>query len=494
MASPAANSAAEAQRRFGRQVTTFVVIGFLAILAAAVAAALVVARTNTHAYWVAHTYQVQEQLELVSRQGAAMRAEAILAAYQHKPKGQTYYAAQKALFEAIDRIGVLTADNPHQRARIPVLRRYYQVFSAMYDPPAGPDFAARVAHVEAVRQALLPMRQALMNEERGLLVQRVASEQTSVRRFWIVLPLAAILLVVVGAVSVLAIRKFTGELARSKDELEALNEGLEDAVRDRTRDLQRANEEIQRFAYIVSHDLRSPLVNVMGFTAELDASRKLIEKLIDTVEEKAPELVTKEVRLAAREDLPEAIGFIRSSTQRMDRLINAILRLSREGRRTLAPERLDTDALIQSAIDSIRHRVDELGIDIATEGTLPTITTDRVAFEQIMNNLIENATKYLAPGRAGVIRVRGHAAHGRALFEVADNGRGIDPRDHERIFELFRRSGAQDQPGEGIGLAHVRALAHRLGGTVDVASELGNGATFRVNLPVTFAGEKETTV
>jgi hypothetical protein len=73
---------------------------------------------------------------------------------------------------------------------------------------------------------------------------------------------------------------------------------------------------------------------------------------------------------------------------------------------------------------------------------------------------------------------------------VADNGRGVDPKDHDRIFDLFRRSGAQDRPGEGIGLAHTRALAYRLGGTIVVESELGRGATFRISLPVAFIGEQ----
>jgi signal transduction histidine kinase len=69
------------------------------------------------------------------------------------------------------------------------------------------------------------------------------------------------------------------------------------------------------------------------------------------------------------------------------------------------------------------------------------------------------------------------------IVAVRDNGRGIDPRDHQRIFDLFRRSGHQDQPGEGIGLAHVRALAYRLGGTISVESQLGEGATFFLSLP-----------
>ena len=86
----------------------------------------------------------------------------------------------------------------------------------------------------------------------------------------------------------------------------------------------------------------------------------------------------------------------------------------------------------------------------------------------------------------GEIVVRGQRHGARARFEVQDNGRGIAPQDHERIFELFRRSGPQDQRGEGIGLAHVRALAYRLGGTVTVSSELNEGATFIVDLPVAY--------
>ena len=75
------------------------------------------------------------------------------------------------------------------------------------------------------------------------------------------------------------------------------------------------------------------------------------------------------------------------------------------------------------------------------------------------------------------------------IYEVADNGRGIDPKDHDRVFDLFRRSGPQDQPGEGIGLAHVRALAYRLGGVVDCESALDQGAVFRLSLPVLYTGD-----
>jgi signal transduction histidine kinase len=292
-----------------------------------------------------------------------------------------------------------------------------------------------------------------------------------------------------AAASILVFLRYTRELAGSRDRLKDLNDNLEDAVEARTAELQRANDEIQRFAYIVSHDLRSPLVNVLGFNSELEAAAKPIAALIERAEAEAPQILTEEVRRAVREDIPEAIGFIRTSTQKMDRLINAILKLSREGRRTITPEQLNMDDLVQGAADSLQHRVAEISAEITVEKPLPPLRSDRVAVEQILSNLIENAVKYLKPGRPGHIRISGRLTSGRVVYEVADNGRGIDPKDHERVFDLFRRSGAQDQPGEGIGLAHVRALAYRLGGIVSCESALDQGATFRLSLPAIHPGE-----
>jgi signal transduction histidine kinase len=291
--------------------------------------------------------------------------------------------------------------------------------------------------------------------------------------------------IALAALSIFLVRRS----ARARDAAEArlrdINLNLESTVEERTADLREANQEIQRFAYIVSHDLRSPLVNVMGFTSELDAATKAVSELIERVETRAPEAINAEAVQAAREDLPEAIAFIRAATAKMDRLINAILKLSREGRRVLSPEAIDMTAMVAGIRDSLAHVIDTKGIELAIE-PLPALTSDRVAVEQIFSNLIENATKYLEPSRSARIIVGGRRDGGRALYTVADNGRGIDPKDHARIFDLFRRSGRQDTAGEGIGLAHARALAIRLGGMIEVESELGQGATFRVSLPIQF--------
>ena len=293
--------------------------------------------------------------------------------------------------------------------------------------------------------------------------------------------LAALLVVLLAGLSLWLVRRYVIEIQGARDQLNRMNAGLEATVEERTGDLVRANEEIQRFAYIVSHDLRAPLVNVMGYTSELEQAGKVIDNAI-TEAQKVRE-VQPDVVMAVREDMPEAIGFIRASTEKMDRLINAILKLSREGRRNLSPETLDMTAMTQNIADSVHHQTDASGARIVVE-TLPMLESDRLSMEQIMGNLIDNAVKYLDHDRPGEIVVSGQeVAGGWAVYRIADNGRGIAPRDHERIFELFRRSGRQDRTGEGLGLAFVRNSVRRLGGTIDVESELGKGSTFILKFP-----------
>ena len=295
--------------------------------------------------------------------------------------------------------------------------------------------------------------------------------------------LGGVLILLLAGASAWLIRRYVMEIQGARDALDRLNAGLESQVQTRTFDLTRANEEIQRFAYIVSHDLRAPLVNVMGYTAELEQAGRIIDRQMTAVETNAPKLVEQEALTAVREDVPEAIGFIRASTEKMDRLINAILKLSREGRRNLVPERLDMTTMVRNIADSVRHQTQAAGAEVIVE-PLPRLESDRLSIEQVMGNLIDNAVKYLDPSRPGRIIVTGEEAPGGwIVYRVTDNGRGISDRDHERIFELFRRSGRQDQPGEGLGLAFVRNSVRRLGGDITVESDLGKGSTFIVKLP-----------
>ena len=250
---------------------------------------------------------------------------------------------------------------------------------------------------------------------------------------------------------------------------------------------QLANEEIQSFAYMVGHDLRGPLVNIMGFTSELQALRDAIfERLGEGGEAFAGERLDPK---AAAAEFDEAIGFIKAATVKMERLINAILAISRAGKRELKPEKIDMSALVKGVVTTLAHEAQAVNAEIEV-GTLPSITCDRLALEQVFSNLLDNAVKYLRRGEPGRIQVTGYASSERVIYEVRDNGRGIAEADQKRVFELFRRAGAQDQRGEGIGLASVRALVRRLGGTIKLTSALNSGSTFQVALPRNFTDQR----
>ncbi|WP_322296462.1 sensor histidine kinase [Brevundimonas sp.] len=335
------------------------------------------------------------------------------------------------------------------------------------------------AAMDAMRAEIAVIDQIVMER----LAVRTQQSELAANLTMAINALAGALVLLLAAISVWLVRRYIADVQAASYELDRVNAGLEEEVRNRTAALMRANEEIQRFAYIVSHDLRAPLVNVMGYTSELEQAGKIIDRQISRLETLAPDLIESDAVTAVREDVPEAVGFIRASTEKMDRLINAILKLSREGRRNLAPETLDMTAMVGRIADSVRHQTEAADAEIVVQ-PLPTIESDRLSIEQILGNLIDNAVKYLEPSRPGRIVVEGHDAPGGwVVYRVIDNGRGISERDHERIFELFRRSGRQDRTGEGVGLAFVRNSVRRLGGSIDVESELGKGSTFHLKFP-----------
>jgi signal transduction histidine kinase len=488
--------------RIGRALIAFMALGFVALLAAGGGAGWATLENQRHTRWVAHTYEVEVSLANVRRliEQTETTRRGVLLAPENPDFLPAYLAADRELTGQVRALSRLVRDNPRQRSNLAELERRVGELRTVRTRSIrqvgdGETSAAVTGFRDDVTYARMRRARAVLDRmqaaERALLRERDADLERSVRLFYAILVVAGVVLVLLAIVSMITIGRYTSDLARSRDILQQLNDSLEEIVSERTADLSRANEEIQRFAYIVSHDLRSPLVNVMGFTAELEAATGQMRALIDKVDEAAPELVTEDDRLAAREDLPEAIGFIRTSTQKMDRLINAILALSRQGRRVLAPEPLDVAAIVDGIARSLAHRLDETGGVVEAVGTLPHFTSDRLAIEQVLSNLIENSVKYAQPGRPVRVTVRGGEGGARVFLEVTDNGRGIDPRDHARVFDLFRRSGQQDQPGEGIGLAHVRAMIYRLGGTIDLRSALGEGSTFRVTLPRTLSPENQ---
>jgi PAS domain S-box-containing protein len=256
----------------------------------------------------------------------------------------------------------------------------------------------------------------------------------------------------------------------------------EEALNRSSEELQHINEELKNFAYIVSHDLRAPLVNIKGFSEELGHSIQEFTALL----EKYPGHVGADEKQRTEEllkkDMPEALGFIGSSVTRMDALINSILKLSRLGRNELKRELVHTEELVHPLLKTLAHQIDMHKADV-TIGPLPDIIMDKTAVEQIFGNLLDNALKYLDPSRPGKIAVTAEQNAGETTFTIRDNGRGIAKEDTQRVFELFRRVGRQDVPGEGMGLTYVKTLVRRLGGRIWCESEPGVGSVFSFTIP-----------
>ena len=480
-------------RRFRQAILTVLGVGLAAVVIMAGVALWLASRAEDYGRWIEHTYVVEAHINRFS--ALVERAETARRGYLLTPNAiyKTNYDAVRAeIRPALNGIAVDTMDNPIQRRNIAHLRELTDERSKLIEQmmtlaeQGRVEAAVGLFKQERELQLLQRVRtaaQAMLDEETHLLKLRVARDKDNSNLLLAVVLIGGGLMALLSLGSMLLMRRYASDLDGAQGELRLLNADLEARVKSRTAELSRANDEIQRFAYIVSHDLRSPLVNVMGFTSELEVSLKLLKGLVDYIVERTPERMPRDIKDAVEVDMPEAIGFIRSSTRKMDGLINAILRLSREGRRNLTAEPLVMDTVVQGLIDNVRHRLSEKGADAVIEGHLPDIASDRLAIEQVFGNLIDNAVKYLSPKRTGEIVIRGRREAGLLIYEIQDNGRGVAQADQERIFELFRRAGAQDQAGEGIGLAHVRALMYRLGGAITCVSDLDQGATFRLSLP-----------
>jgi len=138
--------------------------------------------------------------------------------------------------------------------------------------------------------------------------------------------------------------------------------------------------------------------------------------------------------------------------------------------------------LVSTVLQSYNHQTEEKKFQVEV-GVLPKIDTDRLASEQIISNLVDNAIKYMPSGQAGLIGINCIDDGNEYHFSVQDNGRGIAAGDQEKIFEIFKRAGQQNVPGDGMGLAYVRALLKKLGGRVWCESELGVGTKMMFSLP-----------
>ncbi len=279
------------------------------------------------------------------------------------------------------------------------------------------------------------------------------------------------------------VRDRTSALAHANSALQSEQQRLQGAnaaLSDRTRELAEKNDEVEAFAYIVSHDLRAPLVNLQGFASELERSCHELTAVVhdaglarDTLERLDPIL---------GDSIPTSLRFIAASTTKFQRLIDALLRLSRIGHHEYCVDEVDVDAIARTTLDSLRQSIDSSRVRVKVT-PLPSAAGDATAIGQILSNLIGNALNYLDPERDGVIEVSGAVEGTMAHYCVRDNGVGIPRSAQHRLFQVFQRFHPTRAPGEGMGLAIVKRIVERHRGAVWAESEDGMGTTFHVTLP-----------
>jgi two-component system, chemotaxis family, sensor kinase Cph1 len=245
------------------------------------------------------------------------------------------------------------------------------------------------------------------------------------------------------------------------------------------------NKELETLVYIASHDLRSPLVNIQGFSAELSsACAKLRQHLEGGDRKPGPE----EIHSILKQDIPEAIQYILAGVTRMDTLLGGFLRYSRLGRAALSIEPLDMAQMLRHIARTMEFQVSRAGATIEI-GSVPSCLGDAVQVNQVFSNLMDNALKYLSQERAGRIQVSGWVENGQAIYRVTDNGIGIAPEHEAKVFEIFQRLNPSSGTGEGLGLAIAQKIIERLNGKIWVKSEPGRGSKFYVSLPVADTSE-----
>lgn len=256
---------------------------------------------------------------------------------------------------------------------------------------------------------------------------------------------------------------------------------LERRVDQRTAELSRAHEELKSLLHIISHDLRAPLVNMRGFAGELRANVEDVRRLVEPVLDPLGEESSAHLMHLLDEEIPEALGFIDTSVNRIDGFMNMLLRLSQEGRRELSFQSLDVNDMVREILEILAFQLEQRQTEMRV-AQLPRIQADSMSIEQILTNLLSNAVLYLDPERPGRIEVVAESTEEEHTFRIRDNGRGVPPADLDKIFLPFRRGKHLDVQGEGMGLAYVKTLVHRHGGRIWCESKLGEGSTFSFTL------------
>nr|WP_297758705.1 ATP-binding protein [Methanothrix sp.] len=249
------------------------------------------------------------------------------------------------------------------------------------------------------------------------------------------------------------------ERKRLEDELQRHTTELERIVEERTMEIERKNAEMERFVYTVSHDLRSPLITILGFLGYL----------------------REDLRAGQSDKVESDIRYIENSVLKMDRLLTNTLELSRVGRVINPPEDVRFSDLVKEVLSDMNTKLN--GVEVVVADDMPVVHVDRMRIGEMLANLIDNSIKYTKNVDHPRIEIGWRDDPEGAVFFVKDNGTGIDPMYHDKVFELFYKID-RSTPGTGAGLAIAKKIVEVHGGKIWIESEAGKGCTVCFTLPL----------
>lgn len=446
-------------------------------------------RLSTNGSLVVHTHEVLDEI----RDVLATLAEAETQQRSFLLTGEALYLdpfarAMAAAPQHVDQLQTLTADNPeHQRALVDlrgnILTRLESLQTGIgIRETQGLDAARRYVLMGKGRREMDVIRKHLGEIEGGELellkkreMQSRASYRTAVATQWTTSLLG---LALVAAGYLIAAREVETR-RRGVKALTLANDQLEGRVEERTADLASANEslrrsnrELEQFASVASHDLQEPLRKIQAFGDRLQT------RCVHELGEQGTDYLARML----------------ASAGRMRSLIDALLTFSRVTTKAQPFVEVDLAATTEDVVSDLENQVQRGGGRIEV-GEMPRLEADPLQMRQLMQNLIGNGLKFARPDTPPVVRVEsrmleatggnGEEAIPRCEISVSDNGIGFEEVYLDRIFELFQRlHGRQEYEGTGMGLAIVRKIVERHGGTITAKSTPGNGATFLVTLPL----------
>lgn len=248
-----------------------------------------------------------------------------------------------------------------------------------------------------------------------------------------------------------------------------------------TQQLKQKNQELEELIYAASHDLRSPLVNIEGFSRRLEHACKQIAVLLGT--SALAEKNNQRLNEILNEMIPKSLKYIQTGATKMNSLIGGLLHLARLGQVMMRPEPLDMRQMMQTISSTMAYQLQKANA-ILEVGPMPTCFGDPVLINQVFSNLIDNAIKYRDPARPLTIYISGQIEKHQIVYCISDTGRGIPPESLSKIWELFRRLDPEGpEKGEGLGLKLVRRILDRHNGRIWGESVFGQGTRFYISLP-----------